>query len=252
MAQVSYDAFADVYDTLMADVDYDAWADYLQEFLQQAPRRVRRVTEAGCGTGSISLRLAAHGYEVTATDLSPEMLAVGAERAREAGVHIRFARQDVGALELGRCDALVCACDVLNYLPPERLPAVFSRAFAGLARGGVLLFDLSSPSKLRGTLAGQVYYEDREDLSYFWRNTWADDPPRVEMDLTFFLRRGNLYERRDERQAQYVHETAEVLRLLSAAGFSAAAYAFGTHLPPGEETDRIFFAAYKPAEAPNF
>ena len=116
----------------------------------------------------------------------------------------------------------------------------------------MLLFDLSSPSKLRGTLAGQVYYEDLDDLSYFWRNTWADDPPRVEMDLTFFLRRGDLYERRDERQVQYVHETAEVLRLLSAAGFSAAAYAFGTHLPPGEETDRIFFAAYKPAEAPNF
>lgn len=69
------------------------------------------------------------------------------------------------------------------------------------------------------------------------------------MELTFFMKKGELYERRDERQIQYIHETETLLKTLQQAGFLAQAYEFGTELPPQEKSERIFFAAYKPLAA---
>mgnify|MGYP002562211534 FL=1 len=249
MNKVIYDAFADVYDLLMEDIDYCAWTQYLHRFLQRAPRKVRKVTEAGCGTGNISICLAQLGYLLTATDLSQEMLAIAAEKARKEGVQIMFARQDIRQMALGRCDALVCACDVLNYIPQKRLPAFFEQVYAGLAKGGALLFDISSSYKLRYILGNQLFFEDREAVSYFWRNHLQDSENRIAMELTFFMKKGELYERRDERQIQYIHETETLLKALQQAGFLAQAYEFGTELPPQEKSERIFFAAYKPLAA---
>ena len=120
-------------------------------------------------------------------------------------------------------------------------PAVMTQATAG-----VLLFDISSAYKLQQILGNQIYYEDREELSYFWRNTLHSD--REEMELTIFLKRGELYERRDERQTQYIHAWEQLLDQLRAAGFEAEAYAFGSEAAPEAHSDRILFAAYKPKE----
>lgn len=46
--------------------------------------------DAGCGTGSEALRLAAQGWRVTATDISSVALTVAAERARSAGLADRI------------------------------------------------------------------------------------------------------------------------------------------------------------------
>ena len=152
MDKVIYDAFADVYDLLMEDIDYCAWTQYLHRFLQRAPRKVRKVT------GNISICLAQLGYLLTATDLSQEMLAIAAEKARKEGVQIMFARQDIRQMALGRCDALVCACDVLNYIPQKQLPAFFEQVYAGLAKGGALLFDISSSYKQCYIFVNQIFF----------------------------------------------------------------------------------------------
>ena len=73
-----------------------------------------------------------------------------------------------------------------------------------------------------------------------------DEENKVGMELTFFMKKGQLYERRDEQQVQYIHETEPLLRALRQAGFTAQAYEFGTEQPPQEKSERIFFAAYKP------
>lgn len=69
------------------------------------------------------------------------------------------------------------------------------------------------------------------------------------MELTFFLKKGEFYERRDEVQEQYIHETEQILAALRQAGFEAEAYGFGTEQPPQQCTERVFFAAYKPLAA---
>ncbi len=62
MGAKSYTALAGFYDRLMGDIDYDAWADYLHGLLQKAGRQVRRVGEAACGTGNLTLRMRKMGY----------------------------------------------------------------------------------------------------------------------------------------------------------------------------------------------
>ena len=61
--------------------------------------------------------------------------------------------------------------------------------FESLKPGGRFAFDISGPAKLKG-MAGQMYGEDRENVTYVWMNHWQGDPSRrlLKMALTFFVR----------------------------------------------------------------
>lgn len=48
-----------------------AWRELLLEYLPPTPARV---ADLGCGTGTLSVLLAEHGYEVYGVDISPEMI----------------------------------------------------------------------------------------------------------------------------------------------------------------------------------
>ena len=79
----------------MYDVDYAAWATYLAGLMRSRGNGGRRVLEAACGTGSISLRLGKAGFDVLATDISPEMLDIAARRVRQAGAGVTFAQMEI-------------------------------------------------------------------------------------------------------------------------------------------------------------
>src|SRR3981081_4182334 len=53
---------------------------------------------AGCGTGFLSLELAARGHRVTGIDFAPAMLAEARRKAAERGVSIRFEEGDAEQL----------------------------------------------------------------------------------------------------------------------------------------------------------
>lgn len=212
------EAFARVYDRLMDDFDYPAWADYYERLIADAPGN--RVCECACGTGTMAVQLAKRGYRVTASDLSEGMLRAAAQKARAAGVMIPFVRQDMRFLDLPRpADAILCPCDGVNYLTGEGdARAFFARANAQLVRGGVLAFDISSRDKLIG-LTDAPYYEDRDEVTYFWKNSRAGE--LIRMELTFFVRQGGgLYARFDETHVQRAHRVEEILAWLKAEGFT--------------------------------
>ena len=87
-----YADFSKVYDELMQEIDYGAWGDYLFRITLNAARPIKKVLEFGCGTGNITLELAKKGFEVTAVDLSEEMLTVADEKADAAGLPVRFSK----------------------------------------------------------------------------------------------------------------------------------------------------------------
>lgn len=246
MGGESYTALADFYDALMGDIDYDSWASYLHVLFKKAGREVRRVGEAACGTGNLTLRLKALGYDIIGTDQSEQMLAVAARKAREAGVSVLLSRQDMRELQLPKVDAVIAACDGVNYLSGNALPSFFAAAANCLKPGGALLFDMSSRYKLEQKIGDNLFFEDGETLTYFWRNALDAKKACVDMELTFFRQASDgRYEREDEAQRQYWHEQGAVLRQLEAAGFCAEAYEFGTQQPPGSRCERIQFFAIK-------
>lgn len=65
---------------------------YNRQFLAKAERTgCKSLLDVGCGVGNLSLALAPEMERVTAIDFSPEMLRLGEENARNAGiVHIDF------------------------------------------------------------------------------------------------------------------------------------------------------------------
>lgn len=246
----AYGAFADLYDALMDDVDYDAWADYYLRLIRDAGVAPKTLCDCACGTGSMSVRFARRGLRVVGADLSGEMLAKAQDKARRFGVQVMFVRQDMCALALPRpVDALVCACDGVNYLlDDDRLRAFFEAACRAVRPGGVLAFDISSRAKLRDTLGNGFFGEDRDDVTYLWANRFDPDAQTATMDLTFFAREDDgRYRRFDETHVQKAHDPARLCELLEQAGFTGVGI-FGdrTFAPPGVDAQRIHMRARRP------
>jgi SAM-dependent methyltransferase len=86
----------------------DAWRRLLLSHLPTAPAAI---ADIGCGTGSLSVLLAAEGYAVTGLDFAPAMIRAARAKARAAGVSARFVLSDAAA----------------PALPPVSFDAVFAR-----------------------------------------------------------------------------------------------------------------------------
>jgi ubiquinone/menaquinone biosynthesis C-methylase UbiE len=71
-----------------------AWSALLERLLPPAPADV---ADLGCGTGSLSVLLAAAGYGVRGVDVSGEMVAAARAKAEQAGVDIEFVDGDAAA-----------------------------------------------------------------------------------------------------------------------------------------------------------
>ncbi len=79
-----------------------------------------RALDLGCGTGTTSLYLARHGWEVVGVDFSALAIRQARRRAHRAGLPIRFYRADVTRLRF-LTDPFDLALDIgcLHGIPPE-------------------------------------------------------------------------------------------------------------------------------------
>ncbi len=84
----------------------DAWRQLLLAHLPAAPAAV---ADLGCGTGSLSVLLAAEGYAVTGLDFAPAMIRAARAKARAEGVSARFVLSDAAepALPPGSFDVVL-------------------------------------------------------------------------------------------------------------------------------------------------
>ena len=246
---MAYEYLAGCYDRFTADVDYAAWADYLEKHFSRSKRPIHTVLDLACGTGSLTCELARRGYEMIGSDLSEEMLALAAEKARDVdGIPPIFLHQAMEDLDLyGTIDACVCCLDSVNYVTrPKLLARAFQRVHTFLMPGGLFLFDINTPDKLRG-LDGQLFMDEDEDTCCIWR---ADYSPRRRictygMDL-FFREDGDLWRRMEEVHEEYAYEPDELERMLRQAGFRhIRQYGERKMRAPKPGEQRIFFTARK-------
>ena len=85
-----------------------------------------RILDAGCGAGQMALQLAQRGADVTAIDLSAEMIRHAAENSEGqsfAGT-IRFASGDMLAEQWGQFDGVVAMDSLIHYQPGDAIEAV--------------------------------------------------------------------------------------------------------------------------------
>ena len=248
-----YQDFAEIYDQLMSDVDYEGWADCYTRLLSIYGIRNGKVCECACGTGNLTLPLYRRGFQMTGVDLSREMLWQAAQKSRKNGVAIPFVQQDMRALNLHRpVDAVLATCDGVNYLQTEEdLTSFFRAAKRAIKPGGALVFDVSTPYKLKHILCGGLMCEDTEQITWLWQNTWHERSQTVDMDLCFFIREEDgRYRRTEEHQKQRAWDAETLKNLLWKAGFRAVCMYSETTLNAVTEKDqRWHIAAGNPAEA---
>lgn len=222
MEKYSYSAFAYVYDELMDNVPYDEWATYLIGLLKENGVAEGLVCELGCGTGQMTRRLAAAGYDMIGIDLSEEMLDVA--REQEYGCYegeddfdeeefpesvpnedeafsdeadsastepsILYLQQDMREFELyGTVSAVVSICDSMNYMTSdEDLLQVFRLVNNYLDKDGVFIFDMNTEYKYKELMGDTTIAENREDVSFIWENLYDTEKRLNEYCLTLFAK----------------------------------------------------------------
>ena len=213
---MSYRALSRYYDRLMGDFPYGQYVAYV------APKMGEKALDLACGTGKIALALAKAGLKVHGVDLEQEMLNIAVAEARKEGVTITFEQEDLRKFAITHYDVVTCASDGLNYIPTKDLGALMARVAACIGSEGRMVFDVSTPYKLREVLGDNVYYEDYDDLTYYWENKWSEKTKSVQMELTFFERVGDVYRRSSDTQKQYAHEMADIREAVQKAGLRIA------------------------------
>lgn len=240
----AYDALAASYDGLMADGSYRRRAAFLERRLKKSPIPVETVLDLGCGTGTIACLLAKRGYEVLAADGSEEMLTQAAAKAEGLERPPLFLLQEMPKLRLARpVDAAVSTLDSLNYLTRERdLRETFRHVRRWLKPGGLFLFDVNTPYKLR-RMDGQLYMDETEASVCVWR-TFFSEKKRVctyQVDL-FRLRPDGAWDRCFEEHRERAWTEEELREYLTEAGFASVKLTGDlTDKPPRLNEDRWQF-----------
>lgn len=139
----AFEAFAPYYDRFTAHHNCDAWTESLLGLARAHGLRGHRALDVGCGTGKSTLPLLSRGFQVTACDHSPAMLAQARTRTGGgADLHLLDARK---LPALGRFDLIIALCDIVNYqVDPRELVAMFGGMAANLAPDGVVVFDANT------------------------------------------------------------------------------------------------------------
>jgi len=103
--------FAYYYDMFVDEDLNEQYLSIIKEYKESGD-----VLDLGCGTGRLSVLLAEHGYFVTATDLSSDMLDIGYHNALMADVRVQYFIHDILDTVNRDYDIIVMSSDVINYM----------------------------------------------------------------------------------------------------------------------------------------
>lgn len=243
----AYHALAASYDRLTNDVDYGATVDFYLEILKREGVQPRTVLDLACGTGSVTEILARKGYNVTGVDMSEEMLTQALSKVMDLEPVPRFLCQKLQELNLPRgFDLAVCALDSLDYITdPEDCAEAIRRVYKYLNPGGVFIFDVNTPEKLRA-MDGQVWLDEDDDVYCVWRGEFDEETNICSYGMDLFQRRGDVWTRSFEEHREYAYSREQLTGCLKSAGFThIEVYADRLFEAPREGEQRIYFKARK-------
>ena len=243
----AYHELAQSYDRLTNDVDYEATVDFYYEILKREGLRPRTAVDLACGTGSVTAILAKKGLQVTGVDMSEEMLTVAQQKAMELENMPRFICQPLQELWLPRgVDMAVCALDSLDYITdPDDCAEAIRRVYKALNPGGIFIFDVNTPEKLRA-MDGQVFLDEDDDVYCVWRGEFDEQTNICSYGMDLFQRHGAVWERSFEEHCEYAYSAQQLTGYLKAAGFThIRVYADRLFEAPREGEQRIYIKARK-------
>ena len=243
----AYHNLASSYDRLTSDVNYQDFVDFAHAILEREGVKPRTVADLACGTGSTTRILAQMGYGVTAVDLSEEMLTEAMDKCADLENLPQFVHQPLQRLSLPRgVDLAVCFLDSLDYiLDPQDCAEAIRRTFTILNPGGVFIFDVNTPEKLRA-MDGQVFLDEDDDVYCVWRGEFDQETNICTYGMDLFQRQGEVWIRSQEEHQEYAYSIGQLTGFLKDAGFTGIeVYADRIFCDPRAGEQRIWFKARK-------
>jgi SAM-dependent methyltransferase len=237
--QAAYDALAPVYDRLTAHHDHERWLTLLLRLARRHGLAGNRALDVACGTGKSFMPLVRRGYDVTACDLSPAMVARARQRARGHRVKVRVADMRRLPVLCERADLVTCLDDAVNYLlDPGELSAALAGMHANLRRGGLLVFDVNSLSTYRAVFCEGTRWGHGEETYVSVGEPRAVEAGRVFATTLQAWRGDELLA--ESRHVQRHHPAGELERALRGAGLEplgcyGSAADGSTERPPDEQ-----------------
>jgi SAM-dependent methyltransferase len=222
----------------------------LLEILRRNRIRAGTIVDLGCGSGIWARHLTDAGFQVIGVDISAAMIDLARKRAPDAAFHVG----SVHEFGFPPCRAITALGEVLCYSDGSRLPkstkprkpyeslaAIFQKAAAALARGGMLIFDVAEIGLDKNRPPTFRAGADWACLIGFEYDAGADQLIR---HITSFRQVGSLYRRQQETHHVQLFRRGEIAKLLRRVGLCVRnVRSYGDYdLLPG----RIGFIARKP------
>jgi glycine/sarcosine N-methyltransferase len=235
-----YDGLSDEYHLLFAD--WDASVRRQGEILDRLivgrlGPPPHRVLDCACGIGTQAIGLAAHGYRVHGTDISPAAVARAQREAARLGVPLTTAVADMRALQAieGRFD-VVLACDnaVPHLLTDDDLRLAARGMYAKLRDDGLLVvsirdYDDLIAQKPRAELPRVFDRPDGRQIAFqVW--DWDDATSAYTLHQYVLREAGGAWQTSHQSTVYRALQRSELAEIVRAAGFREV----GWHLP--EET----------------
>ncbi len=243
----SYGIFADFYDALTLNVDYKARAEYIVNTLKASDHDMGLTLDLACGTGKLTVELAKMGVDVYGADASADMLSFARENAAENNLDILFLCQKMQELDLyGTVDTCVCTLDSINHITDiNDVKKTFERVFLFMNEGGYFLFDVNTVYKHKNILGNNTFVYDLDEVYCVWENSLKENN-KVEIDINFFVPKGDLYERYEECFSERAYTDNEITSMLEDAGFEVVKRLGDMSADvPKENEQRVIYIAKK-------
>ena len=243
----AYHNLAVSYDRLTNDVDYEATVAFYYEILAREGLNPKSVVDLACGTGSVTAILAKKGLRTVGVDMSEEMLTVACQKTEDIHPAPWFICQSLQELKLQRAvDMAVCALESLDYITnPEDCQRAIHRIYKALNPGGVFIFDVNTPEKLR-SMDGQMFIDEDDDVYCVWRGEFDEETNICSYGMDLFQRVGDMWERSFEEHCEYAYSADQLVGYLKNAGFTRIEVFGDRRLEaPAEGEQRIYIKARK-------
>lgn len=215
-----YKEFAHIYDELInSDINYKAWASNILYICKENRINMDKYLDLACGTGNLTIEIASEFKYTWAVDLSSDMLGEAGKKMRDAQIKAKFVCQNICELNLTNTFNLITCClDSTNYiLEEENFKKYLLGVYNLLEEDGLFIFDINSYYKLTNVLGNNIYNYDSDEVVYIWENYLENDI--VEMNLTFFVKEGQVYRRFDEQHSERAYKEEYVESVIKEIGF---------------------------------
>lgn len=218
---MSYDNFSRFYDRLTDNVEYEKRADYFCRLLSLCGVDGGILLDLGCGTGSMSVKMAERGFDVIGVDSSIGMLNAAQQKMFESGKNLLLLNQPMQDIDLyGTVDCAICVLDGINHLNnAEEVKQTFEKVSLFMNKGGAFAFDVNTIYKHQNVLADNAFIYEFDDLFCSWQNNYNSGDNSVDISLDFFEEEDGVYYRSSERFSEQAYELSDISSWLEDAGF---------------------------------